>query len=107
MRDRRRLRRVGAARGQGRHGPEPAPARTGPDRAADFRKKYPNAERPYKAWGYPIVPVLFLLVAGWLLINTMMTSPERSFIGIGLIILGLPVYYYLVNRGGSLPDESK
>jgi basic amino acid/polyamine antiporter, APA family len=72
-----------------------------------FRKKYPNAERPYKAWGYPVVPVLFLLVAGWLLINTMMTSPERSFIGIGLIILGLPVYYYLVNRGGSLPDESK
>jgi len=37
----------------------------------------------------------------------MRTSPERSFIGIGLIILGLPVYYYLVNRGDSLPDESK
>ena len=72
-----------------------------------FRKKYPNAERPYKAWGYPVVPVLFLLVSGWLLVNTMMTSPERSFIGIGLIILGLPVYYYLVNRGGSLPDESR
>lgn len=60
-----------------------------------FRQKYPNAERPYKAWGYPVVPVLFLLVAGWLLVNTMMTSPERSFIGIGLIILGLPVYFYL------------
>ena len=72
-----------------------------------FRKRYPNAERPYKAWGYPVVPVLFLLVAGWLLVNTMMTAPERSFIGIGLIILGLPVYYYLVNRGGSLPDESR
>ena len=57
-----------------------------------FRKKYPNAERPYKAWGYPVVPVMFLLVAGWLLFNTMVTSPERSFIGIGLILLGLPVY---------------
>ena len=72
-----------------------------------FRKRYPNAERPYKAWGYPVVPVLFLLVAGWLLINTMVTAPERSFIGIGLILLGLPVYYYLVNKGGSLPDESR
>jgi APA family basic amino acid/polyamine antiporter len=72
-----------------------------------FRKRYPNAERPYKAWGYPVVPVLFLLVAGWLLINTMVTSPERSFIGIGLILLGLPVYYYLVNKGKDLPDESK
>ena len=72
-----------------------------------FRKRFPNAERPYKAWGYPVVPVLFLLVAGWLLINTMVTSPERSFIGIGLILLGLPVYYYLVNKGKDLPDESK
>lgn len=71
-----------------------------------YRRKYPNAKRPYKAWGYPVVPVLFLLVAGWLLINTMMTSPERSFIGIGLIILGLPVYYYLINRNvNDLPDE--
>ncbi|HLA95798.1 MAG TPA: amino acid permease [Pyrinomonadaceae bacterium] len=88
-----------------------------------FRKRYPDAERPYRAWGYPVVPVLFLLVAGWLLINTFYTAlPEmldgisialngRFFSGIWktitagplagilLIILGLPVYYYLVNRG--------
>jgi len=63
-----------------------------------FRRKYPDAERPYKAWGYPVVPVIFLFVAGWLLINTMMTAPLQSFIGIGLIILGLPVYYYLTSR---------
>jgi len=65
-----------------------------------FRRKYPNAERPYKAFGYPIVPILFLLVAGWLLVNTIWTSPKQSFIGIFLIALGLPVYYYLtrVNR---------
>ena len=42
-----------------------------------FRRKYPDLNRPYKAWGYPIVPVVFLLVAGWLLINTMMTAPNR------------------------------
>ncbi|MBK8149332.1 MAG: amino acid permease [Acidobacteria bacterium] len=60
-----------------------------------FRQKYPDMERPYKAWGYPVVPVLFLLVAGWLLINTLMTSPTQSFIGIFLILAGLPVYYYL------------
>ena len=65
-----------------------------------FRRKYPNAERPYKAFGYPIVPIVFLLVAGWLLVNTIWTSPKQSFIGIFLIALGLPVYYYLtsVNR---------
>lgn len=60
-----------------------------------FRKKYPDAERPYKAFGYPVVPILFLLVAGWLLITTMMSNPQQSFMGIFLILLGLPVYYYL------------
>jgi len=47
--------------------------------------------------------VIFLLVAGWLLINTMMTAPQSSFIGIGLILLGLPVYYYLTNTGNKSP----
>ncbi|MFN2392356.1 MAG: APC family permease [Pyrinomonadaceae bacterium] len=60
-----------------------------------FRRKYPNAERPYKAFGYPVVPILFLLAASWLLIRTLMDSPKQSFAGIFLILLGLPVYYYM------------
>ncbi|HEX6124189.1 MAG TPA: amino acid permease, partial [Pyrinomonadaceae bacterium] len=40
-----------------------------------FRRKYPDAERPYRAFGYPVVPIVFLLVAGWLLVNTLMTAP--------------------------------
>jgi APA family basic amino acid/polyamine antiporter len=63
-----------------------------------FRKKYPDAIRPYRAFGYPVVPVLFLLVAGWLLVNTITTSPKQSFIGIFLILAGLPVYYYLARK---------
>jgi APA family basic amino acid/polyamine antiporter len=66
-----------------------------------FRRKHPDALRPYRVWGYPIVPVVYLLVAGWLLINTMMTAPTQSFAGIGLIILGLPIYYYLNSREAS------
>ncbi|MGB7203302.1 MAG: amino acid permease [Pyrinomonadaceae bacterium] len=72
-----------------------------------FRRKYPDAERPYRAWGYPIVPVIFLFVSGWLLINTMYTAPQSSFIGLGLILLGLPVYYYLTNKGGKSPTETE
>jgi APA family basic amino acid/polyamine antiporter len=68
-----------------------------------FRKTHPDADRPYRAFGYPVVPIVFLLVAGWLLINTMMTAPTQSFIGIGLILLGLPVYYYL-NRKDATPN---
>jgi APA family basic amino acid/polyamine antiporter len=71
-----------------------------------FRRKFPDAPRPYRAWGYPVVPIVFVLVAGWLLINTMMTAPVQSFIGIGLILLGLPVYYYLTRKGpGNGPAE--
>lgn len=70
-----------------------------------FRRRYPDAERPYRAFGYPIVPIVFLLVAGWLLINTMVTAPTQSFIGIGLILLGLPVYYYLTYRDAAPGGE--
>ncbi len=72
-----------------------------------FRKKYPNANRPYKAFGYPVVPILFLLVTGWLLINTIWTSPKQSFAGIFLIALGLPVYYYLTKKSGAASPNSQ
>lgn len=71
-----------------------------------FRRRYPDAERPYRAWGYPVVPAVFLLVSGWLLINTMMTAPTQSFIGIGLILLGLPVYFYLNRNQGNSGETS-
>jgi APA family basic amino acid/polyamine antiporter len=68
-----------------------------------FRRKFPDLERPYKAFGYPIIPVLFLLSAGWLLITTLISTPTQSFAGILLIILGLPVYYYLTSRKAESP----
>ena len=59
-----------------------------------FRRRRPDAERPYRTWGYPVVPLLFLLVAGWLLVNTLLTAPTRSFAGLFLMALGLPFYFY-------------
>jgi APA family basic amino acid/polyamine antiporter len=66
-----------------------------------FRRKYPDAERPYRAWGYPVVPVVFLLVAGWLLITTLINTPTQSVTGLLLIILGMPVYWFLTRNGRS------
>ncbi|HEX8748151.1 MAG TPA: amino acid permease [Pyrinomonadaceae bacterium] len=65
-----------------------------------LRRRMPDAERPYKAWGYPVVPVLFLLVTAWLLVNTLIATPLQAIIGLILIALGLPVYWYWsrVNR---------
>ena len=72
-----------------------------------YRRKHPDMNRPYKAWGYPVVPVIFLLVTLWLLVNTIITEPTQSFIGIGLIILGLPVYYYFSSRKAVIEAPSE
>jgi APA family basic amino acid/polyamine antiporter len=59
-----------------------------------LRKKMPQMPRPYKTLGYPVLPVVFILVAIWLVINTLATSPRESAVGLGLISLGLPVYFW-------------
>jgi basic amino acid/polyamine antiporter, APA family len=59
-----------------------------------LRKKMPDAPRPYKTLGYPVVPILFVAVALWLLINTLRTNPVESAAGLGLIALGWPVYIW-------------
>jgi basic amino acid/polyamine antiporter, APA family len=73
-----------------------------------FRRRYPDLARPYRTWGYPVVPIVFLLVTAWLLLQTLYDEPVQSFIGIGLILLGLPVFWFL-NRGyvkEIVPEES-
>ncbi|MFB3077294.1 MAG: APC family permease, partial [Lysobacterales bacterium] len=63
-----------------------------------LRRRYPDASRPYRVWGYPVVPGLFLLVTVFLLINTVAVTPLRALAGIGLIVIGLPVYGYFSRR---------
>jgi APA family basic amino acid/polyamine antiporter len=70
-----------------------------------YRRKFPHLDRPYRAWGYPIVPVIFLFVAGWLLYRTIMDSPKQAVTGLVLIVIGLPVYWFF-NRYGRPLDES-
>ena len=63
-----------------------------------FRRRLPDAERSYRTWGYPIVPIIFMVVSSWLIIQTVHDSPRKSAIGLFLILLGLPVYYVLDRR---------
>jgi basic amino acid/polyamine antiporter, APA family len=58
-----------------------------------YRKQYPDAStRSYSVPGYPVTPILFLLGAAALVINTIVTQPKESAIGIGIVLLGAPVY---------------
>ena len=63
-----------------------------------LRRRDPDADRPYRVWGYPYVPGLFLLVTVYLLINTVWATPYRALSGIGLILVGLPLYAYFSRR---------
>jgi len=59
-----------------------------------LRRKMPNAERAYKTVAYPFMPLLFVLVASWLVWNTVRTRPLESTVGLVLIAAGLPLYIY-------------
>jgi len=66
-----------------------------------FRRRLPDAPRAYRTIGYPAVPIVFLLVAGWLIVNTFIATPGRAAAGVGLMLAGLPFYWYWsrVNSG--------
>jgi len=59
-----------------------------------LRRKFPHLERPYKVWGYPFVPALYVLASVWILINTLLERPVESLAGMGIVAVGIPVYFY-------------
>ena len=59
-----------------------------------LRRKRPDLARPYRVIGFPYVPVLFIGVASLLLISTIQTRPRESLMGLGLMALGVPFYFY-------------
>ena len=59
-----------------------------------LRQSAPDLPRPYRTWGYPITPLLFAACVVWLLANTVVQAPKDSAVGAGLILLGLPGYWY-------------
>lgn len=63
-----------------------------------FRRRRPEAERPYRTWGYPVVPALVLLVTAWLIVNTIVTMPYESFGGLLFLALGVPAYWFFTRR---------
>ncbi|MGH7605861.1 MAG: APC family permease, partial [Gemmatimonadales bacterium] len=60
----------------------------------------PALPRPYRTWGYPVTPVVFIAFAIWLVVNTIIETPRESAVGAGLILLGLPGYWYW-KKGGA------
>jgi len=63
-----------------------------------LRRTRPDAPRPYRVWGYPLVPVVFVLSSLALVANTLLERPKESVIGLGIVALGLPAYAWWRRR---------
>jgi APA family basic amino acid/polyamine antiporter len=64
-----------------------------------LRRTRPDAERPYKAFGYPVVPALYVVGAGLILLMLFVYRPATTWPGLVIVLLGLPVYYLWSRRG--------
>jgi APA family basic amino acid/polyamine antiporter len=63
-----------------------------------LRKKRPDMPRPYKTWGYPFTPIFFILAALFISLNSLINEFRNAVIGLIIILLGVPVYFYWKNR---------
>jgi APA family basic amino acid/polyamine antiporter len=63
-----------------------------------LRWKRPNFKRPYKLWGYPLVPILFILAHLWIVWGSLVEKPRDSLIGVLIVALGIPAYLIWRNR---------
>jgi APA family basic amino acid/polyamine antiporter len=58
-----------------------------------LRRKKPGAERPYKAIGYPLLPAIYILLAGTFCLALIIYKPEYTWPGLAIVLMGIPLYY--------------
>ena len=63
-----------------------------------LRSRHPGSQRPYRTWGYPLTPLFFIALSLWFVANTLLQKPGQAWAGLGLLALGVPVYYYWERR---------
>ena len=71
-----------------------------------LRKTRADHPRPYRVWGYPIVPAFFIAASAAFLLNTLVERPRESLIGLALLAIGLPVYWYSRSRVAAAAHDS-
>ena len=70
-----------------------------------FRRTMPDAVRPYRALGYPVVPLIFLLVTLALLVNTFIAAPKQALEGVTVLLVGLPFYAWWSRPAARRPSR--
>ncbi len=66
-----------------------------------LRRTRPDAERPYKAFGYPIVPLLYIVAATGIMVVLLLYQTQTAGAGMGIVLIGLPVYWFWARRASN------
>jgi APA family basic amino acid/polyamine antiporter len=66
-----------------------------------LRRKRPNAERPYRAWGYPVVPILYIVTAVAIMLILILYQTQDTWPGLVIVLLGVPVYWAWSSRSAA------
>ncbi len=66
-----------------------------------LRRQRPDLPRPYRTWGYPVTPLVFLVLNAWTLWYLVREQPYESLAGLGTLLAGLPLYYWLTRRAAA------
>jgi basic amino acid/polyamine antiporter, APA family len=72
-----------------------------------LRRERPDMPRPYRVWGYPAVPIVFILASGAFVLNTLVERPKESLAGLGFLAIGIPFYWLSKRRAGARVGESE
>ncbi len=70
-----------------------------------LRKTKPEMNRPYKAWGYPVLPACFTLMIGWIVVSELWAAPMAALAGLAIVSAGVPFYFYFRRKNTSLPTQ--
>jgi APA family basic amino acid/polyamine antiporter len=70
-----------------------------------LRKKMPDAERPYKAFGYPVLPAIYILMGLAFCTLLIIYKPEYTWWGLGIALVGIPIYYLAGSKANPTNDS--
>jgi APA family basic amino acid/polyamine antiporter len=72
-----------------------------------LRKKRPDIPRPYKAFGYPVIPAIYIATTIIIMIILLIYKPDYTFPGLGIVLLGIPVFYIWRKHSNSLKKREE
>jgi basic amino acid/polyamine antiporter, APA family len=70
-----------------------------------LRFREPNLERPYKVWGYPVTPILFLAITLWMMTFVVLEKPKESLLGLITVLAGLIIFFFSREPRRAIPSQ--